>query len=64
MQKAFVDLNKCLRCDKCHASRTCPLGAIFRIDKEEPSIVEPKLCHGCGDCMAGCPAEAVILKNN
>lgn len=64
MQKAFIDPEKCLRCSKCHASSVCPVGAIFRIDDEEPSIVDPKFCHGCGDCITKCPSNAVILKNS
>lgn len=64
MQKAFIDSDKCLRRSKCHTLSACPVGAIFRIDDEEPSIVEPNLCPGCGDCKAKCPADAVILKNS
>jgi len=47
----------------CRTSATCPIGAIFCIDNEEPSIVESNFFHGCGDCKSMCPADAVSLKN-
>ena len=64
MQKAFIDPDKCIRCSTCHAISACAVGAIFRIDDEEPSIVDPNLCHGCGDCKPRCPADAVIFKDS
>ena len=63
MTKAFIDPDKCIRCDKCYAARVCPVKAIFYISDEDPKVVEPNICHGCGDCTAKCSVEAVILRN-
>jgi heterodisulfide reductase subunit A len=63
MQKAFITPDKCLRCSKCHAAIVCPYNAIFRIDCEDPNIVESNLCRGCGVCVARCPSKAIKLKN-
>ena len=32
------------------------------MDDKEPSIVEMNLYYRCGDCKAGCPADAGIFK--
>ena len=63
MQKAFIEPEKCIHCSKCKIEAICPPRAIFCIDKEEPRIVDPNLCHGCGDCLSECPAHAVTLRN-
>ncbi|XHH08628.1 MAG: 4Fe-4S binding protein [Candidatus Bathyarchaeia archaeon] len=62
MHKAYIDPEKCLRCLICGALRACPPKAIFRIDQDDPNIVEPDLCHGCGFCISKCPANAIVLK--
>jgi MinD superfamily P-loop ATPase len=64
MYKAFIKPPDCLRCIKYHAADACPVKAIFCIDAEEPTVVEPKIYHGCGDFIAKCPAAAVALKEN
>jgi MinD superfamily P-loop ATPase len=64
MHKAFINPNSCLRCTKCYAQSACAVNAIFRIDAEESAVVEPNLCHGCGDCIVKCPAKAITLKEN
>jgi len=61
--KAYVEPEKCIRCNECSAVRGCSIRAIFRISVEDPTVVDPKLCRGCGDCIAKCPAKAIILKN-
>ncbi|XES76236.1 MAG: 4Fe-4S binding protein [Candidatus Bathyarchaeia archaeon] len=62
MPKAIVNPNKCLRCEKCVAAQACSIKAIFRIDADEAAVVEVRLCHGCGDCVPKCPANAIVLK--
>jgi heterodisulfide reductase subunit A len=63
MNKAYIDPSKCSRCKKCNAEKACPVNAIFRIDIEESAIVEPNICHGCGDCVFQCVSHAISLKN-
>jgi MinD superfamily P-loop ATPase len=63
MNKAYIDPNKCLRCLKCNAEKSCPVKAIFRIDYEESAVVETGLCHGCGDCVSFCVVDAIELRN-
>jgi MinD superfamily P-loop ATPase len=62
MYKAYIDPDKCVRCPNCQAAKVCPPKAIFRIDRDDPNFVETNLCHGCGDCISRCPANAVELK--
>ena len=62
MPKAYIDPQKCQKCANCYAAKACPIKVIFRIDADEPAIVEPNLCHGCGDCIKKCPAYAIILR--
>ena len=62
MTKAYIDPQKCVRCNNCQAAKACPIKAIFRISAEEPNVVEASLCRGCGDCTAPCVAKAVVLK--
>ncbi|HTY74018.1 MAG TPA: 4Fe-4S dicluster domain-containing protein [Candidatus Nanoarchaeia archaeon] len=64
MHKAFISPQDCLRCSKCLAAAACPVKAIFRIDADEIAIVEPNICHGCGDCVPKCFANAITLKEN
>jgi MinD superfamily P-loop ATPase len=62
MPRAYIDPGKCQKCAKCRAAVICPVKAIFRIDQEEPAVVETSLCHGCGDCQPECPAKAITIK--
>ncbi|MGD6810693.1 MAG: 4Fe-4S dicluster domain-containing protein [Candidatus Bathyarchaeia archaeon] len=64
MYKAYIDPNKCIRCPTCGAARACPPKAIFRIDTNDPNVVEVALCHGCGDCTSKCPGNAIELKKS
>ncbi|MDI6716745.1 MAG: 4Fe-4S binding protein [Actinomycetota bacterium] len=62
MIKAGVNYNKCKICKKCVARRACPTKALFKLDEDEPAVVDLKLCHGCGDCVAACPHKALYIK--
>ncbi|MGE5187885.1 MAG: 4Fe-4S dicluster domain-containing protein [Betaproteobacteria bacterium] len=62
MHKAYIEPHKCIRCPKCTAARVCPIKAIIRIGAEDPNVVDPNLCHGCGDCVSVCSGQAVILR--
>ncbi|MCW4024846.1 MAG: 4Fe-4S dicluster domain-containing protein [Candidatus Bathyarchaeota archaeon] len=60
--KAYILPEKCIKCRVCRAARACPLNIIFKIDSDEPSIVDSGQCHGCGDCTEACPVHAVVLR--
>jgi len=62
LHKAYIKPAKCTRCPKCAAARVCPIKAIIRIGYEDPNVVDPNLCHGCGDCVSACPDQAIILR--
>lgn len=62
MYKAIINPDKCIRCPICTAARAYPPKAIFRIDNDDPNIVEPELCHGCADCVSKCVGNAIELK--
>jgi len=57
---AKVDPSKCLRpkanCTVCQ--KVCPYGATSGGPGEAMSI-NPAMCHGCGTCVADCPADAI-----
>jgi len=63
MKVAYIDPAKCIKCKDCAAAKVCPLKIIFKIDIEEPSIIESADCHGCGDCIPKCPADAIVLRD-
>ena len=61
---AVVDQSKCLRtkanCGVC--TKVCPYGAPSSPEKTAMSI-NPAKCHGCGTCVADCPADAITQKH-
>ena len=63
MKVAYIDPEKCTRCKKCHAATVCPLKIIFKIDADDPTIIDAGACHGCGDCIPKCPAKAIALND-
>lgn len=62
MPKAFIDPNKCLKCEKCPAAEACLVKAIFKVDLDNPAIVEQSACFACGDCVEKCPGKAIAIK--
>jgi Pyruvate/2-oxoacid:ferredoxin oxidoreductase delta subunit len=60
--KALIDPNKCSHCKKCAVAKECPIKAVFRISDDESAVVDMGICHGCGLCVAKCPAHAVLLR--
>ena len=48
---------KCTVCGVCN--KWCPVGAINMGDKF--AIIDPKLCIGCGECLAVCRFDAVKI---
>ncbi len=61
MLRVLIDPSRCLKCDVCIASEVCPSRAIFRLDPEDPAIIDVKYCHGCGDCLKACPFNAILM---
>lgn len=57
---AVVDPVKCLHskanCGIC--VKVCPYGAPSA-PEHEPMVINPAKCHGCGTCVADCPADAI-----
>lgn len=57
VRKAFIDLNKCIKCNLCIP--VCPTDAI-----PEALIVITEKCIGCGNCSAICPKDEIISYSN
>ena len=57
---ASVNPDKCLHskanCTVCQ--KVCPYGAPSAPEKT-PMVINPAKCHGCGTCVADCPADAI-----
>jgi len=57
---SIVDPNKCrnvkAKCGIC--AEKCPYGSI-KIEEGKPAQVITAMCHGCGTCVAECPADAI-----
>ncbi len=57
---SVVDPSKCrnvnLKCGVC--AEHCPHKSI-KIDEKQPARVITAMCHGCGTCVAECPADAI-----
>lgn len=57
---AVVDPEKCrntgAKCGIC--AQRCPYGAI-QAPEGQPAHVTTAMCHGCGTCVAECPADAI-----
>ena len=62
MLKAFIDFDRCLKCEKCIAAEVCPTKAVFKIDSDGPVIVEQSTCYGCGDRVEKCSGKAISIK--
>lgn len=61
---AEVTPEKCrntkVKCGIC--AERCPYGAIEVLEKQ-PAKVITAMCHGCGTCVAECPADAITQKH-
>jgi heterodisulfide reductase subunit A-like polyferredoxin len=51
------------RCSGCLACvHNCPYNVPV-IDPKGVSVIDPRACHGCGICVAECPAKAITFKH-
>jgi len=61
---AEVDPERCrntrVKCGIC--AERCPYGAI-EVSEKQPAKVITAMCHGCGTCVAECPADAITQKH-
>ncbi|MFA5802341.1 MAG: 4Fe-4S dicluster domain-containing protein [Thermoleophilia bacterium] len=62
MQIAVITSDDCSGHDKCPARKECPTKALVQLDPGEVVTVLGSLCHGCGDCVAACPEQAIRIK--
>ncbi len=57
---SVIDPTKCrnvtTKCGIC--AERCPYGSI-KIEEKKPAEVITAMCHGCGTCVAECPADAI-----
>jgi len=57
---SVVDPSKCrnvtTKCGIC--AERCPYGSI-KVEEKQPAHVITAMCHGCGTCVAECPADAI-----
>ncbi len=57
---SIIDPNKCrnvtTKCGIC--AERCPYGSI-KVEEKQPAMVITAMCHGCGTCVAECPADAI-----
>jgi len=60
MGRVEFDLDKCSSCTYC--AQCCP-GSAIEMFRKKPRMVNivPVPCMACGDCVAICPDDAVIL---
>jgi heterodisulfide reductase subunit A len=61
---AVVDASRCrntkVKCGIC--AKACPYGAVRAPDGQAAEVFTA-MCHGCGTCVAECPADAITQKH-
>lgn len=55
--RASVNKEQCSGCRICNG--LCPFHAIYFIEDQNVTEINPALCQGCGTCVAACPAGAI-----
>ncbi len=57
MAEITVDRTACIRCGKC--VDVCAIAHVFELSEESSVAVRPEDCWNCGQCVAGCPTDAI-----
>jgi len=57
MAKITVDAKACSRCGLC--VDVCAIAHVFEMRDESAVPVNPDVCWNCGQCVAGCPTDAI-----
>ena len=52
----------CNHCEKASCMDACKRDAIYRRD-DGLVLISPEKCDGCGDCVKGCPYEAIYFND-
>ncbi len=55
---AVIITEDCLGCGRCVEDFECP--ALSMDEENGIARVDPDRCHGCGTCIAVCPAQAIV----
>ena len=57
MAQIRIDETACIRCGKC--IDVCVLAQVFELTDASSVAVRPDSCWECGQCVAGCPTDAI-----
>lgn len=50
----------CRQCSNAPCVDACPLGAIVRLSKDGPLVIDYDRCDGCRKCIESCPFSAIF----
>lgn len=59
--RQWMFAHACMHCHDAPCLLDCPSGAIQRTSADGLTLIEDKLCIGCGNCAANCPYNAIQL---
>lgn len=57
MAQIRIDETACIRCGKC--IDVCGLAQVFELTDVSSTATRPERCWDCGQCVAGCPTDAI-----
>jgi len=57
MAQITIDETACIRCGKC--VDICAIAHVFELTDASSAAVRPESCWNCGQCVAGCPTDAI-----
>ena len=59
MAQITIDGTACIRCGTC--VDVCTIAHVFELTDASSTAVRPESCWNCGQCVAGCPTDAIDL---